>query len=258
VPDYDAFGREINDDPLAALRASTVEPAPAPATPAPAADAVMTAAAAEAPEPAAFEPAAPALPQFVRPPRRARRGLAGLLVLIAVIGGVVWAGNKAVVTVKDGINDVIGEAESQSPSAEPPTGLENASLIRRANFAEAMATLKKSGLGRPFALRVAADRIDATLIGAGGKLHQVQIDSEGALRELGSNPSSDRAALAYGRIDPAAPEHLVRAAAKRVGVRPQRIDYLVLTAGSPLAWGAYFKGGKIVIGDAHGRPQRVL
>jgi hypothetical protein len=36
------------------------------------------------------------------------------------------------------------------------------------------------------------------------------------------------------------------------------IDYLVITPGPPVSWAAYYKGGRIVVGDAHGRKTRVL
>jgi hypothetical protein len=54
-----------------------------------------------------------------------------------------------------------------------------------------------------------------------------------------------------------APERLARAGATRK-VPARHIDYLVLSPGPPVAWGAYYKGGRIVLGDAHGHQQRVL
>jgi len=247
VPDYDAFGREIDEDPVAKLREATVEPVVA----TPAAAEAETAPAPE-PEPA-FEPPVAGTPQFVRPPRRRHRGLAALLVLLAVVGAIAWTATVVVDTVQDGISGVIVE-----PDAPPPTGLQRDSLVRRANFADALTRLRESGLGRPLTLRVAPDRVDASLVGEDGRMHHVQVDSTGGLRELASSPAPDTPTTAYSRIDPAAPERLARAGARRAGVGARRIDYLVLNGGTGLTWGAYFKGGKIVIGDARGRPQRVL
>jgi hypothetical protein len=245
VPEYDAFGREIDEDPLAKLREATVEPARAPA-----------AEAAPAREPEAepeFVAPVRVPPQFVRPPRKRHRGLAALLVLGAVVAGIGLAASAVVQTVEEGINGVI-----DVPDTPLPTGVGGDSLIRRANFAEALATLRDSGIGLPITMRVAPDRIDAALFGKDGRTHNVQVDAAGELRELSSSPATDRPATAYKLIDPAAPERLVRAGGKRAGVRPRTIDYLVLTIARPVTWGAYFKGGKIVIGDARGRPQRVL
>jgi hypothetical protein len=249
VPEYDAFGREVDEDPVAKLRQATVEPVAAPL-----AEAGARAETEPEPEPE-FVPPVRASPQFVRPPRRRHRGLAAFLVLIAVVALLGWAANVVVVSVDGRIDGIVN-----GPELEAPTGLEAASLIRRANFADAVATLRESGLGRPLTLSVRPDRIDATLVGDDGRMHQVQVDAEGELRELGSGsgPGPDRPTTAYRRIDPSAPERLVRAGAERAGVRARRIDYVVLNGGRPLTWGAYFKGGKSVIGDARGRPQRVL
>ena len=106
-------------------------------------------------------------------------------------------------------------------------------------------------------MRVAPDRIDATLVGRDGRLHQVQITPGGELRELASSDGVPGRRIAYEAIDPAAPERLVRAGATKKSPAAS-IDYLVLTAGPPVSWGAYYKGGRIVLGDAHGRKQRVL
>jgi hypothetical protein len=255
VPEYDAFGREIDEDPLAALRKATVDPVPAPAA-APVTEAEAEAASVSEPEPA-FEPPVPPPQQFVRPPRR-HRGLAALLVVGAVVAAVGWGASVVVVKVQDGLNGLDGVIGDVAPEAVAPTGLQDRSLILRANFAGALATLRESGLGRPFSLRVAPDRIDATLIGDGGRMHQVQVNADGELRELGSTTGPARQTIAFNKIDPAAPERLVRGGAERAGVRARRIDYLVLIAVKPPSWGAYFKGGKIVMGDARGRPQRVL
>jgi hypothetical protein len=260
VPEYDAFGREIGEDPLQAFKA----PAPArpePVAPRPEPEPV---AARQEPEPAVAwpdpEPVAPAAPQpvvaapqrleFVRPRRRG--GIARLIVILAVIGvagvALVNVGTK----VEGGLDDFVGSLPAEDP---PVTGIEGDSLIRRTNFADAVATLAGSHLGRPLTMRVAPDRIDATLIAKGGRLHQVQITSDGTLRELASSDGAPGRTIAYKAIDTDAPERLVRAGATKK-VPAARIDYLVLTAGP--RWGAYYKGGRIVIGDAHGRKQRVL
>jgi hypothetical protein len=248
VPDYDAFGREIGKDPPAGLRDA---PRPTPVEPSVA-----------APEPAAAVPApvvaapAPVVapPGRVQParPRRRRGGLAGLLVVVAIVGAAGLAANSGVEKGRDIIDSVAPEQ-----AAPPPAGVETRSLIRRANFAAALETLQGAGVGRPTMLRVAPDRIDATLV-KGRKLHQVQITADGELRELGSGVAArTRAGVGYGAIDAAAPERLTRAAATRR--HPARsIDYVLFTAGPPATWGAYFQRGRIVIGDRRGRPQRVL
>jgi hypothetical protein len=235
VPEYDAFGREVGEDPLAGLRDAVAPPKPTPV---------------------AAEPvAAPPQPRIeaARPRRRRRGGLAGLLVLAGVLGAVGLVANAGVEVGGDVI-DTITPQEAPPPQ---PTGVQGRSLIRRANFAGALKTLAGAGVGRPVMLRVAPDRIDATVV-KGRKLHQIQITADGELRELGSgSPAGTRGTVGYGAIDPAAPERLTRAGANAKHP-PRSIDYVLLTAGPPTTWGAYFKRGRIVIGDRHGRPRRVL
>jgi len=270
VPKYDAFGREIGDDPLESLRENTnAAPAEQP----------RVEVSARAPETAAPEPAEPAVadtaawsgdhepppaePVFVPPdlarPRRRRRGfgLAGLLVLVAGIGAIGLVANSAVEKGQDLIDRIpdFPDVDSDAEPERAPVGLEPRSLIRQANFARAMRTLADSGLGRPAYLRIAPDRIDAQLID-GKTLTSVQITPGGAMREFAASEGSGRP-IAFKAIDPAAPERLVRRAATAKSP-PRNIDYLVLSPGSPPTLGAYFKSGRIVVGDAHGRPQRVL
>jgi hypothetical protein len=264
VPDYDAFGREIGEDPLKRLRENT-NPAPAEtpraevAPPEPETEAWSGA---HEPEPvvATPEPEAErvfvAPPEFVRPRRRARGvGLAGLLVLVAGIAAIGLVANSAVdkgEELIDGITNTLPDAE---PDAPPPVGLEADSLIRRDNYAAALDTLEESGLGRPTLLRIAPERIDAQLLD-GNTIHVVQITPDGELREFASSQGTGRP-LAYKSLDVGAPERLVRRGAT-AKTPPRNINYLVVSPGPPQTVGAYFKNGRIVIGDAHGRPQRVL
>jgi hypothetical protein len=239
VPEYDAFGREIGEDPLEAFApaAPTRRPEPEVAWPDPE----------PAPEPVVAAPR-PAPPEFVRSRRPRSGGLARVVVILAVLcaGGVALV--SAGTTVDGGVEDIAGTS--------PATGAGGGgSLIRRASFAGAVRTLAGAGLGRPLTMRVAPDRIDATLVARGGRVHQVQITAGGALRELASGAGAPARTIPYVAIDPAAPQRLVRAGATK-RVPAGSIDYLVLTAGPQ--WAAYYKGGRIVIGDAHGRRQRVL
>jgi len=262
VPDYDAFGREIGDDPLKNLREVTN---PVPPVEAPRAEVSAREPPTATPDPdveawsAAHEPGpqpvvAPPL-QFVRPRRRRRGGLAGLLVLAAIIGGLGLAANSVVEQGEDLIDRISPALPDAEPDAAPPTGLQARSLIREDNYAAALETLADSGLGRPASIRLAPERLDAQLL-KGGKLHIVQVTPDGELREFGTSDGSGRT-IAYAAIDPAAPERLVRRAATRKS--PARsINYLVISPGPPLAVNAYFKSGRIVLGDAHGRVQRVL
>jgi hypothetical protein len=251
VPEYDAFGREIGDDPLKELRPS----APAPPRPEP----VVREPEAPRPEAPQPEPVATAPPRidFVRPSRRRRRGTARLIVALVAAGIALYAVGNVGVKVDGGIQDIVDEFPSDTtPPTTDATGITGDSLIRKDHFASAIAALRGSGLGRPLTMRIAPDRIDATLIGA-GRLHQIRITPSGELNELASGDAAPGRTMSYAAIDTAAPQRLVRAGATKK-VPAARIDYVVISAGPPMFLGAYFKGGRIVIGDAHGRKQRVL
>jgi hypothetical protein len=275
VPEYDAFGRPIGEDPVAALRGATAPPDAAPVREPLASDDPAVPWPVAPPEhapvrrpvapddspargPIAPPPAAepPARPVFVRP-RRRRRGMAALIVFVALVsvGAVVVPALVGVATdeVTNRLDDLV------PPAVAAPVGLEGKSLIRRANFGDAVATLRAADLGRPLQLRLAPERIDATLVDARGNVHQVQLTFDGDLQELGTGAGAAGApTIRFDRIDPSAPERLVRRGARRVGRSPGSINYLVLGSGPGLPWGAYFKRGEIVQGDARGRPRRVF
>ena len=259
MPKYDAFGREIGDDPLETLR-ETTNPVPAePPRVEVAAPEDETAAWSGGHEPESAPPQIViAPPEFVRP-RRRRRGFPVILVLGVIVAGIGLAANSVVDEGKDLIDRAIPELPDvdvdAAPDASPPAGLQAESLILEDNFADAIKTLAGSGLGRPTSLRIAPDRIDAQLL-EGGTIHVVQITPDGELRDFGSSQGSGPV-IAFKAIDPAAPERIVRKGATRKS--PARdIDYVFISRSPSQTVGAYFKNGRIVIGDAHGRPQRVL
>jgi hypothetical protein len=229
VPEYDAFGREVKEQarPEAAV---VVEPEP--------------------PRPVALRRRA-----RVEWPRGRAGGVAGWLVLLAFLGAALVGVGTSVESGSQ--SGPIGPAiEAPAPAA----GVNGASLIRERNFAEAVDALSRAGLGRPLTLRVAPDRIDAALLDQ-DRVHHVRVTPGGELVELATTAApptaSARRTVAYDAIDVSAPRRLVRAGATR-RTPARRIDYLVLTPGPPTTWSAYFKGGRIVVGDAHGHKRRTI
>lgn len=113
-------------------------------------------------------------------------------------------------------------------------------MIREPNVAIALHALRRSGLGRPLTLRVAPERVDAQLVSRSGRLSLVQFTSEHDLRTLDHRDGARYGAtVAYRRIDPAAPERLVRSA----DAPARRIQYVLLDR---TGWRAYFRGGTVV------------
>jgi hypothetical protein len=199
VPEYDAFGREVGADPLAALRDATapefvVEPV----------EAVVA-------EPVKPEP----VPQFVRPTRRRRRVfLAPFIVFGALIAILGVAANVAVNEIEGGLEDLV----------ETPDDLGPSSMIRAANLSAALERMRGSGLGRPLTLRVTPNRVDARLVARNGRQSLVRVTAQQELRTVGTRPGGG-AGIPYARIDVTAPERLAREAdAERRRIRFLRLD----------------------------------
>jgi hypothetical protein len=144
-------------------------------------------------------------------------------------------------------------------AAKPPSGLAGRSLITPLNLARALGRLH--GRGRLRLLSVRSDRIDAQLVTGGGKLRNVQVAFDGRLRDFGAHGSGAGGlpTIAFARVDPAAAQRIVRAAARRAGTKPARVDYLVLLElPNGQSWNVYFKSGIHFMADAHGANLRRL
>jgi hypothetical protein len=195
---------------------------------------------------------------------RVIRAVFVLAILVAVLGAVVGT------LVDSGVKRVDRFARELAPPqppapvqsarpALPARGLSSASLLRPAAFARALARLRHGGYGRLTNLRVAPDRIDATMLTGTGGLRQVQIVPGGAVRVLGTSPSGFAGArtMTLKGIDARAPSRLTRSAAGRLEQATSRVDYLVLSefAGAR-QWYVYFAGGHSFSADPHGRITR--
>jgi len=282
VPEYDAFGREIGEDTLAGWRAGSsglpTSPAPEPADPPRQAPAPEPAAAVTAGDPlgtaaagatpvaaeasAAPVSAAPARVRFQRPPRRRPRIRFRWIALL--IAG--WVGLTVFSRVADKVDEAARSIKiptiavpTPEPQAKAPTGLGPRSLLRPAAFERALAQLRSREIGRIQNLRVAPERIDASLLTPRGTLVNVQLRPGGEFQRFSESGSGFGGidTIPFGRIDPAVPQRLVRAAAERLGRPVSRIDYLVPSKTSgEITWGAYFKGGAIFLANERGKITR--
>ena len=93
----------------------------------------------------------------------------------------------------------------------------------------------------------------------GGRLTSSQLSTADGFRKFStSGPGfAGSSTIPWGKLDPAAPQRLVRAAAERIHKPVSKIDYLVPSEfDGKIIWGAYFKGGQIVQGDARGKVTR--
>ena len=202
--------------------------------------------------------------------RRRRMGgfgcLIGLVFLVAIVAGPVIAIISFVGAADDAIDEVTGIIDDATPPtidtpeapAAPPRGLAGASMVSAANFKGALARVDDARFGKATFIRLSPDRAAFQLV-KGARQRDATVDYLGAFaRGTVTRGPTGATAITLSAIDPAAPARLVRASAKRFGVKEKGIDYLV---GSPSTdgghgWVAYFKNGTYVQGDAKGRVVR--
>ena len=187
--------------------------------------------------------------------------------LIAIVGvlaifGVVIAG---IVSFIGSVN--IDGAKAPSIITAPkldqgpkPTGLGEGSLMRRADIAAALRQLRSDEGTKLTNLRLAPERIDATLLTDEGRLRHVQIKPGGKLERFGgdSGPGFDTVGtIPYSRLRPGAPERLARRGAEEHGVPISELQYAVpQEISGKVRWVVYFTRGRYLIGDAAGRFQQ--
>jgi hypothetical protein len=241
VAERDAFGREIGEaEPGVGATESVLEPEPAPAL--------------------ATEPAPDREPRQFGPGARTAASLVVALLIVAGIttAVIVGIGGKDDTSSSGGLsvasNVEVPSAASPQAATEPGKPAAQRSLIGRAALTGALRRLR--GRGRLRLLRVAPDRVDAQLVTRAGSLRNVQVTADGALRDfgLGGSGAGGLPTIPFAQVDAAAPGRLVRAAARRAGRRPSRVDYLVLLKlPTGLSWNVYFKPDSLhFMADRHG------
>ena len=245
MPKYDAFGREIEEGTRASPQPSDAAPARSPVS---------------EPTPSGRVRSHDRRPRRVRARGPRPRVISRLILLIVVVvAGANLAGGIAG-RVKDAVDDLPTlTPPTPTPSAANPVGLQKGSMIRADAFRRALADLRGRELGRVQTLRLAPERIDASLLTRRTTLVNVQLRHDGSFQRFSeSGPGFGQVdTIAFARLDPSAPQRLVRAAAERLHRSAARIDYLVpsITLGK-VTWGAYFKGGEIFLADARGHITR--
>src|SRR4029078_444744 len=122
-----------------------------------------------------------------------------------------------------------------------------------AAFERAIAQIRHRGGGKLENLRVAPERIDASLISDRGTLVNVQVSATEGYRKFSESGPGFTASdtVPFSKLDAALPQKLTRAAAERLGSPVGAINYLVPTiSGGKVVWGAYFKTGAIFLANA--------
>lgn len=206
---------------------------------------------------------------------RLTRVLLAVVLPIAIIGGVaaslVSVGSNVTdqvdnfrTAISTGLDSItvptVPVPETPAVPATPPTGFGEGSLLLKSNFAAALRTLSSEGARAQY-VRVAADRINASIITAGGEMRNVQVTWQDELRRLSSTaaPGGVRT-FALSSLTRAAPFRLSRSAAGRAKRAPASVDYLVtVEALGRLGWTVVLKnGGGQYLADGGGRITRKI
>ena len=225
MAEYDAFGREIGEDPLEALRAPDAEP---------------------------VEQARPE-----QPPRRRRRRPGFTFVFVIVMA--VVAIQAFATTGDDGGPSVAvktPEATADRPALDEAPVRDDRrarSLLAPRAFGAAIDKLREARLGRLATLRVEASRLDAQLRVAGDRMRIVQVSPSLEVRTIAITPGgAGLRTFPFDAVRREAPRRLVRASA-----RGRRVNYVVMMVfGDVPKWFAYFHTGGHAVGDSRGRLER--
>jgi hypothetical protein len=157
---------------------------------------------------------------------------------------------------------VFSDDEISGGFGSSPSSHDGPSLVPAKRFGKAMEKVRAEAGSEAtlIAIRLAPDRVDATVRRAGGEQVLVQVLADLTVRRFNAGSSGNRG-LSLRRVDPRVPDRLVRAAAERLRVDRGDVTYLVLasvpTFGGGGIWSAFFDGGRYVIADLDGRNVRV-
>jgi hypothetical protein len=218
-----------------------------------------------APPPSPTEPARRPTVAIPRSGRRNRSGfgcLVGFVILAAIVVGPVIAIVSFVSDTADEIKRNIpnfdpGTADDTAP---PPQGLGARSMIRAQNLGPALRQIRAMDRGKLGDLTVWADRVDATLVTRRTREQSVVVTYSGEVRKGDAHDVGiPQETIAWGDVDPKIPEKLARAAAGKAGA--DDINYVIARPPTvfddgKLTWIAYYKSGRIMQGDANGKPTR--
>lgn len=183
-----------------------------------------------------------------------------VVIFLAVVGAI--AGGVHTNSVSVSIPSVSVPAVQSPPTSTPtpstPGTASSGSLLHQPAFAAAVKTL--APLGSLTLLRVASDRLDATLALPGQRLREAEYRSGSGWSVLATSPgATGTPVVARASVDTSAPARIAAAAQRRLHRAASTINYLVLlkVAGS-LQWETYFTDGAHASADAHGRGLHVV
>jgi hypothetical protein len=269
--DRDAFGRKKGEDGLDGLgwgssgtttpgSMSTPTAAPTPVDP------NMT----TPPRPMATQsPTRRDMPVIVRDRRGGGRWIFLAVVALSMGGAIVGLVNGAstvdkikipTFTVPDtsssGNTSTTTAPQSADPeSSKPPKQVESLKLLTPGGLKAGLKLLERDVPGKLESFRLAPDRIDVTVVrGSKRVIAQLTPDAEAVnVITTQDDPGGGFETTDYNQIDIGAPARLIRAADERTKESRDGVNYLLFGFAGEVGWNLYYKDGKFVKGDQHGR-----
>jgi hypothetical protein len=184
------------------------------------------------------------MPRFPRPSGAA---------IAATVAAILFVGFFAVIVIS--VISSVNDADTPSGFGGFNSDADGPSLVRADRFGPALEKVKdRAGVeGSVIALRLDPDRVSAVVRRADGSGRVILVARDLSVMEVRGGSGSR--GLSLNRIDPDVPERLVRAAAERLGVKPETLSYLAVSGGATTGgqWSVFFERGRYVIADLDGR-----
>lgn len=188
-------------------------------------------------------------PAELEPPeRRGRRGsrAAGCAFAVLVVLFIASVATIVFVTSDDPAGEFADPRPAPAPArddaARSPRGLEQRSLLRQRNLAPALRRLRRLTRSEPLRLiRLDADSLLVQTDAGGGRTRLASATWKGDANVLSTTPGGGGRTFPWSRVDPAAPERIVRAAV--IGTSAVEFDFLVLMRQKDLGWSAFLRAG---------------
>jgi len=111
-------------------------------------------------------------------------------------------------------------------------GLDPESLLREVNVRKALAKIDAGARPLVSNIRIAPERIDATVRDNDGSRKLLSIDTGFAVKEQNFGVGEDDA-VRTSQIDASGPERMVKAVAERTGMSPDAVDYVTMSFSAP-------------------------
>jgi hypothetical protein len=140
-------------------------------------------------------------------------------------------------------------------SSKPPKQVEPLKLLTPGGLKAGLKLLERDVPGKIESFRLAPDRIDVTVVrGSKRVIAQLTPDAEAVnIITTQDNSGGGFETTNYNQIDIGAPARLIRAANERTKESRDGVNYLLFGFAGEVGWNLYYKDGKFVKGDQHGR-----